>query len=194
MAFSVRKPHSILQKVSALESSFSYADHGMTRDPGDIIAAELAQKYRNIDHYEVLLGTGEAVFAQAKDAISTWRHFPAWVEIVYPYASLEEGRAVGILARVLGLYSLNFCRIVYIVDEPTRFGFGYGTISPHEERGEERFLIEKRDDDAVTYSILAISSPQSFMARVGYPMARRMQRRFGRDSLATMKGIVTTVV
>jgi hypothetical protein len=29
---------------------------------------------------------------------------------------------------VFGVWTLNTCRIVYVVDEATRFGFAYGTL------------------------------------------------------------------
>jgi hypothetical protein len=37
---------------------------------------------------------------------------------------------------------------------------------------------------------MAISSPHSLTAHLGYPVARRMQRKFGRDSLATMQHVI----
>ena len=185
MPFLLRKPstQAIERKLAALESPFSYAEVGGTHDPDE---ATLATAYRNLDGYEVRLGDGEATFHRAKETIRTWRHFPAWVRIIYPYPSIEANRPVAVVVRVLGLYSLNFTRIVYIIDEDRRFGFAYGTTAHHEEIGEERFLVEWRED-GVWYTIFAFSSPQTFLAKLGYPVARRMQRRFGRDSLAAMR-------
>jgi uncharacterized protein (UPF0548 family) len=36
------------------------------------------------------------------------------------------------------------CRIVYVIDEPDRRGFAYGTLPGHPERGEEAFIISRR--------------------------------------------------
>jgi uncharacterized protein (UPF0548 family) len=178
----------IEQQLATLQSPFSYADTGMSRDPDE---TTLATAYRNFDRYEVMLGHGEAVFLRAKDAMRDWLHFPVWVQIVYPYPVFEPQRPVGILVRVLGVYSLNCARIVYHIGEAHRFGFASGTTTHHEETGEERFLIEWRpEDDSVWYSIVAFSSPQTFLATLGYPYARRMQRRFGRDSLVAMQRAV----
>ncbi len=84
--------------------------------------------------------------------------------------------------------------IVYVVDEsgPTnRFGFACGTLPGHVESGEERFLVEWDDaDDAVWYDILAFSRPNHVLTRLGYPVVRRLQRRFGRDSAAAMRKAV----
>jgi uncharacterized protein (UPF0548 family) len=88
------------------------------------------------------------------------------------------------------MWWLNASRIVYVIDEGgplTRFGFAYGTLPEHAESGEERFLIEwERDSDEVWYSILAFSRPRHWLALAGYPLVRRLQRRFGRESAAAM--------
>ena len=82
------------------------------------------------------------------------------------------------------------CRIVYAVDEKgpiKRYGFANGTLPEHAESGEERFTVEWHEkDDAVWYDILAFSRPRHFLARLGYPLARRLQERFARDSVAAM--------
>jgi len=85
---------------------------------------------------------------------------------------------------------LNICRVIYLIDEPTpvrKFGFAYGTTPHHIERGEERFTIEwHQADDSVWYDIYAFSQPAYWMVKLGYPMARRMQRRFANDSKRVM--------
>jgi len=86
---------------------------------------------------------------------------------------------------------LNASRIIYIVNEEgriARYGFAYGTLAEHAESGEERFTVEwNRSDDQVWYSILAFSRPKTTLARLGYPLARRLQKRFGEDSKAAMR-------
>lgn len=55
------------------------------------------------------------------------------------------------------------------------------------ERDEERFTLEwDRASDAVSYDILSFSQPGHLLVHVAYPLARRLQRRFLRDSLAAM--------
>jgi uncharacterized protein (UPF0548 family) len=101
---------------------------------------------------------------------------------------------VAIVARAIGLWWLNACRIVYVVDETgpiTRFGFAYGTLPGHAGSGEERFLIEwNKADNSVWYDILAFSRPWHVLTKIGYPMVRRAQKRFGRESSAAMKRAV----
>jgi uncharacterized protein (UPF0548 family) len=72
-----------------------------------------------------------------------------------------------------------------------RFGFAYGTLPGHAESGEERFTVEWHEaDGAVWYDILAFSRPRRLLARLGYPLARRLQKRFARDSAAAMRRAV----
>ena len=55
------------------------------------------------------------------------------------------------LARVLGMWTLNAARVVFVIDEPGRFGFAYGTLPRHVESGEERFLVERDAAGEVYY-------------------------------------------
>lgn len=69
-------------------------------------------------------------------------------------------------------------RIVYLVDEPNRRGFAYGTLSGHPESGEEAFIVERCDDDSVWLTIRAFSRPASSWLWMGYPVLRLMQAIF----------------
>jgi uncharacterized protein (UPF0548 family) len=101
---------------------------------------------------------------------------------------------VAVIARLLGLWWLNACGIVYVVDEEgpvQRFGIAYGTLPEHAESGEERFTVEWPEaDNAVWYDILAFARPQQLLARPGYPLARRPQKWFAKDSAAAMQRAV----
>jgi uncharacterized protein (UPF0548 family) len=121
------------------------------------------------------LGAGETVFAAAQAALERWQQFRlGWLEAGPEETPIREGHVVAILARSLGLWWLNACRIVVVVNEDgpvKRFGFVYGTLPDHAGSGEERFLIEwDRSDDSVWYDILAFSRPRHFLARVRLPV------------------------
>lgn len=144
-----------------------------------------------VDRTRIELGTGEAAFQAACAALKRWQQFQlGWVQPWSPDTPLEPGQLVAIMGWAVGFWWTNSCRIVYAVDEQgplTRFGFAYGTLPRHVEQGEERFLIEwNRQTDQVFYDILAFSRPNSFLARLGYPVVRHKQKRFGRDSAAAM--------
>ncbi len=144
-----------------------------------------------VDRTRMVLGAGESVFESAKAALKRWQQFRlGWVEAWSTDTPLEVGQVVAIMGWAVGFWWLNCCRIVYTVDESgptTKFGFAYGTLPGHVESGEERFLIEwDRDTDQVAYDILAFSRPNHILTRLGYPLVRRSQKRFRRDSAASM--------
>jgi uncharacterized protein (UPF0548 family) len=66
-------------------------------------------------------------------------------------------------------------RVVYVIDEPLRKGFAYGTLPGHPQRGEEAFVVEYRDDDSVWLTIRAFSRPANGFFWLGYPILRLMQ-------------------
>ena len=151
-----------------------------------------------VDRTRIKLGEGEPVFRSAIAALRRWQQFQlGWVEAWPSDTPIQKGEVVAVMGRAIGVWWLNACRIVYVVDETgpiSKFGFAYGTLPGHVESGEERFLIEwNQADDAVWYDILAFSRPNRFSARLGYPVVRRLQKRFGRDSAASMLKAVSNV-
>jgi uncharacterized protein (UPF0548 family) len=151
-----------------------------------------------VDHTRIKLGQGQKVFAAAKAALERWQQFRlGWREARPEDTPIREGQVVAILARSIGLWWLNACRIITVVDEDglvKRFGFAYGTLPDHAGSGEERFLVEWDGEEAsVWYDILAFSRPRHYLARLGYPWMRRVQKRFGRESAAVMRRAVSAV-
>jgi len=144
-----------------------------------------------VDRTRVRLGEGEAVFRSAFSALQRWDQFQlGWVEAWSPDTPIKSGEVVAIMGRAIGMWWLNSCRIIYVVDEVRpicKFGFAYGTLPGHVQSGEERFLIEwNQHDNSVWYDIMAFSRPNHFLARLGYSVVRRKQKRFGRESAAAI--------
>lgn len=183
--FVLRQPTEALIRrfiASQKDLPFSYSDVGatQTKPPAGY----------TVDHNRIRLGEGRETFMRASDALSKWRHFELGWASVMPHGSpLQTGTTVAVRAHTFGFWSLNACRIVYTINEDgpvKRFGFAYGTLPDHAERGEERFMIELLEDNSVWYDIYAFSRPQKIIVKLGLPWARRLQRRFGRESLAAM--------
>jgi uncharacterized protein (UPF0548 family) len=148
-----------------------------------------------VDHNRVHLGAGQATFDAARRALCEWQHYRFdWIELHRPDGNPEPEQTVGVLARALGLWVLNACRVVYVLEEEEpvrRFTFAYGTLPEHAESGEERFQVEWLEDDSVWYDILAFSRPNQLFARLAYPYVRRKQKQFARESMLAMKAAVT---
>lgn len=185
--FSLRKPSeaAACRFISSQENlTFSYENVGALRDGA-------APRGYVTDRYRVKLGEGPEAYARAVEALRGWRQFGlGWVRLLPPHAPIEVGTTVGVLARHYGFWSLNTARIAYLVEESgevERFGFGYGTLPRHAERGEERFGVEwNREDDSVYYDVFAFSRPKHPLVWPGYPFARLLQKRFRRDSTRAM--------
>jgi uncharacterized protein (UPF0548 family) len=166
---------------------FSYPDVGATR-------SELPAGYAVL-RGRVELGQGSTTFDRAMQALRQWKMFDMpGIQLCWPDAPVQPESAVAVVVRHLGFWSLNCCRIVYVVDEDgpiRRFGFAYGTLPEHAERGEERFTVERqRSSDLVSYGILSFSRPGNLAVKAAYPVARWLQRRFLRQSLAAMTNAV----
>jgi uncharacterized protein (UPF0548 family) len=149
-----------------------------------------------VDHTRAELGRGQSVFDRARAALERWLQFRlTWVEAFPSDTPIRTGNSVIVLARAFGFWWVNAARIVYTIDDSavagtqiTRFGFAYGALPGHVERGEERFLIEwDRESDQVWFDILAFSQPRHFLTRIGRHQARTMQKRFAAESAAAMK-------
>jgi len=165
--------------VSQRKETFSYSEVGATRrDPPSGYV---------VDHNRIRLGFGFNAFHHARELLNAWRMFDlGWMEIFPKHVKIEAGSTVAVLIHHFGFWSLNACRIVYLIDEERRYGFAYGTLKDHAEQGEQRFSIEWSEDDSVWYDILAFSRPMQWQAKIARPISRMLQRRFARDSKAAM--------
>ncbi|MGD9628822.1 MAG: DUF1990 family protein [Pyrinomonadaceae bacterium] len=193
--FSLTKPtlSHIDDFIAAAERlEFSYPNLGVTENT-QLSDPELAGY--NIDHNRIVIGRGQTDWERARTAIQSWKMFDMpWVEVSRPQTPIRKDENVAVLILHFGFYSLNAARIVYTIDEPGRFGFAYGTLEDHGESGEERFLVDLDPiTGQVSYDLLAFSTPNHFLARLGYPLTRSLQKRFARHSKEAMLRAVTSI-
>ena len=127
-------------------------------------------------------------FDAARRALAGWTQYDlGWTRVpVKP--PIEPGRDFATVARTLGVWSANCCRVVYAVDEADRFGYGIGTLPHHVETGEERFLLT-RDGSAgrCTFEISSFSRANDPLVRLGWWYGERAVRRFLREGTARLK-------
>jgi uncharacterized protein (UPF0548 family) len=76
------------------------------------------------------------------------------------------------------------CRVVYVVDEPDRRGFAYGSLPGHAVRGEEMFGVRYDPVDGAVYSeVVAFSRPATWWSVLGAPVLSVVQRVVSRRYL-----------
>jgi uncharacterized protein (UPF0548 family) len=170
-----------LQQQNSLDFSYDHVGATATSPPPDYF----------VSHTRVQLGTGNRVFDAAASAIKQWQQFQlGWVAALPADTPIREGNAIAVIAHALGVWYLNACRIVYVIEETNprcKYGFAYGTLPDHAATGEERFLVEMDAAENVWYDIFAFSRPRHPLAKIGLPVFRQSQRRFARQSCEVMR-------
>lgn len=163
----------------------TYAEMGATR------AASLPAGYRH-DRTILHVGVGDAVWDQARDAIRSWAaHHAAGITITPPNAPVAESTTV-VASRTFGpLVIAAPCRVVYATDEPKRFGFAYGTLPGHPEKGEEAFHVVRHEDGRVVAEIVAFSRPDDRATKMASVVARQIQTATIRRYLEGIRNYVT---
>lgn len=153
------------------ESSFTYDEVGATRLAALPVGYGHLRRSRDI-------GSGRERFEQASRTLLGWgMHRRAGVGVRASSERVATG-AVAVLRLGWGRVGVNApVRVVYLVDEPTRRGFAYGTLPGHPERGEESFVVELLDSGVVTFTITAFSQHDTALTRVAGPVTRVVQSR-----------------
>lgn len=146
----------------------TYAEVGAT-------ASTLPAGYHHLD-LAAPIGRGRQRFEEAGDAVLRWGMLrgAGWGVRV---DAEDEIATVDAVVRVrLGVLSAP-CRVVYVVNEPNRRGYAYGTLPGHPESGEELFSVRYDPaDDTVYAQVRAFSRPAAWWTRATGPLGRLMQR------------------
>ncbi len=163
---------------------FSYREVGATKNhssPG-----------YPINRYRAELGNGQQTYKNAVKALCSWQMYALdWTQICPSNAPIKEGEVVVALIKHLGFWSLNPCRIIYLIDEKSekvnRYGFAFGTLPEHSEQGEEQFVVEwDKTSDKVWYELYAFARPKNWLAKIGFPFVTFLQKRFAAESYRAM--------
>jgi len=146
----------------------TYPEVGATRD------AELPIGYHHVGRRDVV-GHGRTAFERASTAVVEWRaQRGAGLRVRASGPATTVGTVVLMTA---GLPRLGLdipCRVVWVVQDDDRRGFGYGTLPGHPERGEESFVVTLEGDDVV-FTMRAFSLPATRLARLGGPVTTLAQ-------------------
>lgn len=163
---------------------FNYEPVGAT-ETGDIPPGFHRLRHRS------LIGRGDEVFRRAGQALRGWRmHEAAGLQPQTTRPTAEVGaESLGRLG--IGPLALPVpCRVVWVVDDDQRIGFGYGTLEGHPESGEEAFLVS-REGDEIWFTVRAYSRPARPLLRLAGPLGRLGQRVFARRYAACLRRLAT---
>jgi len=79
------------------------------------------------------------------------------------------------------------CRVVYVIEEPDRRGFAYGSLPGHAVVGEEFFGVHYDPVDGAVYSeVAAFSRPATWWSQLGAPALRAAQHVVSRRYLSAV--------
>lgn len=154
-------------KLSDLSSlSLTYSDVGAT-------AGALPAGYLHTRE-SAPIGSGRARFEEAGAAVLAWgMQRGAGFKVQSSTPTAEVGTDVIVTLGVLPAP----CRVIYVLDDPDRRGFAYGTLAGHPESGEELFSVRyDPQSDTVYAEVLAFSRAATWLSKLGGPVTRVIQR------------------
>ncbi|WP_076834265.1 DUF1990 family protein [Frankia sp. CcI49] len=160
----------------------TYPERGATAGP-------LPDGYHHVMH-RIQIGTGRTVFDRASGALLDWSmQRGAGLRLAATRPLVETGATVLMCAGPGPVGIAAPCRVVWVLDEPDRRGFAYGTLPGHPESGEEAFVVEW-DAGAVWLTIAAFSRPDGLLSRLGAPVGRRVQDVVTRRYIRAVRRLV----
>jgi uncharacterized protein (UPF0548 family) len=125
---------------------------------------------------EILLGHGPVVFARAVQGLQQWEaHRLTGVNVFPKGAPVRSGETVVVTLGSPFLALAAPCRIVRVLDDVGQWGFAYGTLPGHPERGEESFVVTMASDESVRFTIGSLSRPGDRIVGFAGPFARGIQ-------------------
>ncbi len=155
--------------AAARAASPTYDHVGSTLDPDRWAAPAMRVRHRTV-------GRGPVAFEAARHSLRTWVPQLGIGATVEPEGeAVVAGATIVIVLRRGPLHVVAPDRIIGVVDEPRRFGFAYGSLPGHPERGEESFLVEHLDDDTVRATIRVQAGPGTLAAHAVAPLVRAVQ-------------------
>ncbi len=164
-------------------SALTYREIGATAS-----ADNLPSGYRH-DHWAADLGSFSADrFARTAKALGQWQVQRRSGLTIYPGDPVHSDATFALTFRLAAVYVVAAGRVVYVTDEPDRFGFAYGTLPSHPEQGEEAFHVV-RQGSRLRLEIVSFSRPRHPVARLGAPVTRAVQLRTTRRYLTALRDL-----
>lgn len=155
--------------TAARAAAPTYAHVGSTLDSSRWSAP--AVRARRLD-----VGTGREAFDAGRAALRSWVPHAGIGASIEPVGQpVELDATVLVVLRRGPVHVVAPNRIVGVIDEPDRFGFAYGSLPGHPERGEESFVVEHLDGGTVRATIRVHASAGTLAAQAAGPLVRWLQ-------------------
>ncbi|HEX6498425.1 MAG TPA: DUF1990 domain-containing protein [Micromonosporaceae bacterium] len=164
----------------------TYSEVGATRpDAGPVRVTG----YRTTRRRQAV-GHGGPTFTRAAAALRSWQMYrTAGLAVRASSPTVEPGATVATGFGVGPVRLWAPCRVVWVVDEPTRFGYGYGTLPGHPVSGEESFMLTLDADGTVWFEVASFSCPARWYTRIAGPLGRLGQDLATGRYLAAMRDL-----
>ena len=157
---------------------FTYSEIGATAGP-------LPRGYRHL-HASGAIGHGRTRFEDAAGEVMRWEMLRgAGLRVDATTVVAAVGSEV-----IVGVGPVRApCRVVYVLTEPDRRGFAYGTLPGHAVAGEELFAVRFDPQDQAVYAeVTAFSRQATWWSRLGAPVTSVAQRLISRRYLRALGG------
>jgi uncharacterized protein (UPF0548 family)/ligand-binding SRPBCC domain-containing protein len=132
----------------------------------------------------VLIGRGDATWDRASHDVLSWAVKTRSGFLVDARGPVQVGDRPVIRARALGVTITEPVEVIAVVNEPTRIGFAYRTLTGHPVLGEESFIVSREDTSErgrVRLTIRSLTAPAPHQPwRMLHPIllvAQRIARR-----------------
>ena len=146
------------------------------REVGETLTGGRPEVFRH-DCYEAQLGRGPQTYLRAVQGLKTWKAHRLLGVRVFPGEQDIQIGATAVVTLGTPVLALSApCRVVGVVDEPTRWGFACGTLLGHLEQGEEALVVSTSPEETVRFDIVAFSRPGDSVVRLSGPIGRGFQR------------------
>lgn len=156
-----------LERLRLLAPSYDHVGSTLGPDPVDGVT--------RIEH-TVHAGNGAESLAAVRDALRSWRPQRSFGMTITPADVRPDLGETVVLGLGVGPVRLQVPdRIVAVIEEPTRYGYAYGTLPGHGESGEELFLVELTPAEEVVVTIRTDSDPASHLSALT-PVIKTMQK------------------
>jgi uncharacterized protein (UPF0548 family) len=187
--FDSHRPYVIRRHVALPRLRLNYDNVGASLS--DLASPDL-DGYRTYEK-SVCIGYGDARWDFAARAIGHWElktrsGFTVVTEGAAPASHVVLTHRYWLIAHVGPFRISEPVEVISVLDEPTKKGFAYGTLSGHPIRGEEAFIVDRRADGSVWLTIRSVSRSADGYWRVLYPATVFAQGFYRRRYLRALAG------